>query len=260
VGTHPETGAPVILIIAAMIAITVAAAFWLARQSTDDQVVLDTVPDRPCAFGCAMAWLAIRNADPDEVIEELRLIEPTPCNWNSGIGAVYDHRLAGTHVFVSPPVRGWTFVVGLPLPHPVGRGFIDKCTPLLVDLGGRFTEVQYFFSYPLIDFYAWARVRDGRLVRAFAVTDEGIAWNKGRASKEERGLGLKLFELRGVEGRKGDAGGELILHPTEDHVMRLAHLWGLDPTTLHTVSAQVGLGTIAIAPAGWRSARARKIA
>lgn len=249
-----------ILVIAALIALTVTAAFWLARETADGPVLLDVVPDRPCAFGCSMAWLAIRSTDPQEVIETLGLIEPTPCNWNSGIGAVYDDRISATHVFVSPPLRGWTFVVGLPLPHPVGRGFIDKCTPLLVDLGGRFTEVQYFFSYPPIDFYAWARVRDGRLVRAFAVTDEGIAWNKGRASKEERGLGLKLFELRGVQGRKGDAGGELILHPTEDHVMRLAQLWSLDPTTLHTVAAEPDLGAIAIAPAKWRSERARKIA
>ncbi len=248
------------LIIAGMIALTVATAFWLARETTDEQVMLDAVPDRPCAFGCSMAWLAIRNADPEEIIEVLRLIEPTPCNWNSGIGAVYDDRLSATHVFVSPVVHGWTFVVGLPLPYPVGRGFVDKCTPLLVDLGGRFAEVQYFFSYPPIDLYAWARVRDGRLVRAFAVTDEGIAWNKGRTSKEERGLGLKLFELRGVQGRKGDAGGELILHPTEDHVMRLAHLWSIDPTTLHLISAHPGSGSLAIAPAGWRAERVRKIA
>jgi hypothetical protein len=243
-----------------MIALTVSVAFWLARESVDEQVMLDDIPDRPCSFGCSMAWLAIRNGDAAEVIDALGLIQPTPCNWNSGIGAVYDDRLSATHVFVSPPFRGWTFVVGLPLPHPVGRGFVDKSTPLLVDLGGRFTEVQYFFSYPPIDFYAWARVRDGRLVRAFAVTDEGIAWNKGRTSKEERGLGLKLFELRGVQGRKGDAGGEIILHPTEDHVMRLAHLWSLDPTTLHTTSAPAGLGSIAIAPPTWRAERARKIA
>jgi hypothetical protein len=250
----------VTLVIAGMIALTVALAFWLVRGSTDERVVLDDEPDRPCSFGCSMAWLAIRSTDAEEVIAALGLIEPTRCNWNSGIGAVYDDRLSATHVFVSPPFRGWTFVVGLPLPHPVGRGFVDKCTPLLVDLGGRFAEVQYFFSFPPIDFYAWARVRDGRLVRAFAVTDEGIAWNKGRASKEERSLGLKLFELRGVQGRKGDAGGEMILHPTEDHVMRLAHLWSLDPTTVHTIAAQPGLGFIAVAPAAWRSERSRKIA
>jgi hypothetical protein len=250
----------VILIIAGMIALTVAAAFWLARQAVEERVVFEAVPDRPCGFGYGMAWLAIRTRDPEAVIEALRLDERAPCNWNSGIGAVYDDWLGATHVFIAPPVHGWTFVVGLPLPHPVGRGFVDKCTPLLVDLGGRFAEVQYFFSYPPIDFYAWARVRDGRLVRAFAVTDEGIVWNKGRTTREERGLGLKLFELRGVQGRKGDAGGELILHPTEDHVLRLAHRWSLDPTALNTAPAQPGLGYIAVAPAAWRAERVRKIA
>lgn len=248
------------LFLLGMIGLTIAAAFWLARQSADRRVVFEVTPDRPCAFGCEMGWLAIRTSDPEAVIGALRLVEPEHCNWNSGIGAIYDDRLGATHVYVTPPVHGWTFVAGLSLPHPVGRGFVDKCTPLLVDLGGRFTEVQYFFSYPLIDFYAWARVRDGRLMRAFAITDEGIVWNKGRTSKEERGLGLKLFELRGVQGRKGDAGGELILHPTEDHVMRLAHRWSLDPTTLHIRSGEPGLGWIAIAPSAWRSERARRIA
>jgi hypothetical protein len=250
----------VIFIIVAMIGLTVAAAFWLALQSADSGVSFEDTPDRPCAFGCGMAWLAIRSADPEAVIEALRLVEPEPCNWNCGIGAIYDDRLGAMHVYVTPPLHGWTFVAGLSLPHPVGRGFVDKCTPMLVDLGGRFAEVQYFFSYPPIDFYAWARVRDGRLVRAFAVTDEGIVWNKGRATKEERGLGLKLFELRGVQDRKGDAGGELIMHPTEDHVMRLAHRWSLDPTTLNAGSAQPELGWIAVAPAAWRAERARKIA
>lgn len=249
-----------IFIIAGMTALTVAGAFWLARQGAPQTIVFDASPDRPCAFGYGMAWLAIRSRNPSAVIEALRLIDPVPCNWSSGIGTVYDNRLDASHVFVTPPVNDWTFVVGLPLPHPVGAGFVDKCTPLIVDLGGRFTEVQYFFSYPPIDFYAWARVRDGRLVRAFAVTDEGIVWNKGRATKEERGLGLKLFELRGVQGRKGDAGGEMILHPTEEHVMRLANRWSLDPTTLDGVSIGAALGHIARVPAAWRAERVRKIA
>ena len=120
--------------------------------------------------------------------------------------------------------------------------------------------MQYFFSFPPIDYFAWARVKDGRLVRAFAVTDEGIVWNKGRASKEERALGLKLFELRGVRGRKGDAGGEMILHPTEDHVMRLASRWSIDPTTLDEEQAPSGSGYIALAPHSWRSERLRKAA
>lgn len=249
-----------VFLITGMIALTAAVAYFLTRRLAGEELVLATAPDQPCAFGCSMAWLAIRSKDAHAVVEALRLIDPAPCNWDSGIGAVYEDRLGAAHVFVTPPVNGWTFVVGLPLPHPVGRGFVDKCTPLLVDLGGRFPEVQYFFSFPPIDFYAWARVRDGRLVRAFAVTDEGIVWNKGRTTKEERGLGLKLFELRGVRGRKGDAGGEIILHPTEDHVMRLANRWSIDPTTLHNQPGPEATGYIAGAPAAWRSERVRKIA
>ena len=248
-----------ILIIAGMIALTIAVAFWLAAQFTAERVQFQATPDGPCAFGHSMAWLAIRSRDTEAVLEALRVTNPEPCNWNSGVGAVYDNQLDELHVYVSPPVDNWTFVVGLPLPHPVGRGFVDKCTPLLVDLGGHFPDVQYFFTYPLIDFFAWARVRDGRLARAFAVTDEGVAWSKGRPTKEERALGLKLFELRGVRGRKGDAGGEMILHPTEDHVMRLAHRWSLDPTTLSIMpSQQPALGYIAEAPFAWRSERIRK--
>jgi hypothetical protein len=250
----------VIVTIVGMIAFTVVAAYWIACSAGEKQIVFSQAADAPSAFGCSMAWLAIRCDEPESVIDALGLESAAPCNWNSGIGAIYDDWLGASRVFVSPPVDGWTFVAGLSLPHPLGTGFVDKCTPMLVDLGGRFDEIQYFFSYPPIDYYAWARVRDGRLVRAFAVSDEGIIWNKGRASKEERALGLKLFELRGVRERKGDAGGELILHPTEDHVMRLASRWSLDPTVLSQDQRLVGLGYIALAPARWRAERLRKAA
>jgi hypothetical protein len=250
----------VIITIVGMIAFTVVGAYWLACSGGEKQVVFSQAADAPSAFGCRMAWLAIRCDEPESVIDALALEGAAPCNWNSGIGAVYDDWLGASRVFVSPPVDGWTFVAGLSLPHPLGTGFVDKCTPMLVDLGGRFDEIQYFFSYPPIDYYAWARVRDGRLVRAFAVSDEGIIWTKGRASKEERALGLKLFELRGVRERKGDAGGELILHPTEDHVMRLASRWSIDPTALLQEQRPVGLGYIALAPGRWRAERLRKAA
>lgn len=251
-----------ILTITIMIGLTVAiAALALAPRMAEGRIIFATAPDRPLAFGYRMAWFAIRTRDPLAVIEELGLVGPEPCNWSSGLGTVYDRGLGDRHVFVSPAVNGWTFVVGLSLPHPVGRSFIDKCTPVLVSLGGRFAEVQYFFTFPPIDFFAWARVLDGRLVRAFAVGDEGVIWSKGRTTREERALGLSLFELRGVRGRRGDAGGEIILHPTEEHVMRLAHRWSLDPTRLGLQSdATPGTGYIALAPASWRTERQRRSA
>ena len=250
-----------ILTIALLIAGTIAiAAFVLMPRLREERIVFDIVPDRPVAFGYKMAWLAIATRDTQSVVDAIGLAGAGPCNWQSGIGTVYDGDLGDTHVFVSPPVKGWTFVVGLPLPHPVGRGFADKSTPLLLDLGAQFAEVQYYFTYPLIDFFAWARIKDGRLVRAFAIGDEGIVWNKGRPTREEKALGLKFFELRGVRGRKGDAGGEIILYPTEDHVMRIAGGWSLDPTRLNEAPAHTSIGYVGQAPLRWRPERLRKTA
>lgn len=249
-----------ILTIAIMVALTVAiAAYALAPRMAESRVVFAETPDRPSAFGYKMAWLAVRSRDTAAVVEELGLVAARPCNWTSGIGTVYDDRLGNDHIFVSPPINGWTFVVGLALPYPVGRAFSDTCTPLLERLGRRFVEVQYFFAYPPIDLFAWARLLEGRVVRAFAITDSGVVWNRGRTTREERKLGLKLFDFRGVRGRKGDAGGEIILYPTEEHVLRLAERWSLDPTQLDGIDVPLpALGYIALAPACWRPERLRK--
>lgn len=256
-GAHAVMIATITVLTLATIAI---AALVLLPRLREERLVFGQQPDRPVAFGYKMSWLAIRTRDTNRVVEALGLVAPVPCNWQSGIGTVYDGELGETHVFVSPPVSGWTFVVGLPLPHPLGRAFADRSTPLLLDLGHHFPEVQYFFTYPLIDFYAWTKINDGRLVRAFAIGDEGIVCNKGRTTREEKLLGLKLFELRGVRGRKGDAGGEMILYPTEDHVMRIASGWSLDPTRIADKPAEPTLGYIARAPASWRPVRLRQAA
>jgi len=247
----------VILTIAIMVALTIAiAAYGLAPRMAETRMVFEQSPDPPAAFGYRMAWLAVRTRDTDALLEELGVVAAEPCNWKSGIGTVYDASLGDDHIFVSPPVNGWTFVVGLALPHPIGRSFADRCTPLLTRLGHRFVEVQYFFAYPPIDLFAWARLLEGRVVRAFAITDSGVVWNRGRATREERALGLKLFDFRGVRGRNGDAGEAMILYPTEEHVLRLAGRWSLDPTRLDTADmTRGGLGYIALAPAAWRPAR-----
>lgn len=250
-----------ILTILIFVAVTIAvAAMWLPPQIGETRVIYPATPDKPVPFGYQMSWLAIRTRDTTAVIDALGLDAGQPSNWNSGIGTVYDASLGQKHVFVSPPVDGWTCVVGLPLPQPMGRSFVDKAIPLLVDLGGRFAEVQLFIAFPPVDLFAWARLIDGRLVRAFAVGDEGIIWNKGKTTKEERALGLKLFELRGVRDRRGDAGGPLILHPTEDHVLQVARKWSLDPTKLTAKSAPEAMGFVARAPARWRVERLRKTA
>ncbi len=251
----------ILLVIVLTIATVATIALVMAPRMAEGRIVFNTKPDRPCPFGYRMAWFAVRTRDTRGVVEALGLTQMQSSNWRSGIGSVYDDKIGETHIFVSPPVNGWTFVVGLPLPHPVGAGFVDKFTPLFEGLGSRFVEVQYYLAYPLIDFFAWARIIDGKLLRAFAIGDEGIVLNIGKTTKDERSLGLKLFELRGVKGRKGDAGGAIILHPTEAHVMRLAGRWGIDPINIERApKSEPTLGVIGIAPAHWRPERMRKAA
>lgn len=250
-----------ILVVTLLVAITVAyAAFRLAPRMGRGRVVYDVAPDRPLPFGCDMTWLAIRSRDTAGVISALGLDDTAAANWNTGLGTVYDRDLGRRRVFVTPPVQGWTFVVGAALPHPVGPGFTDACMPLLEQLARRFVAVQYFQSYPDLDLFAWARLDDGRVTRAFASTDAGAVWNAGKPTRDERQLGLRFYELRGVRDRHGDAGGEILLTPTEDQVMQLAKAWSLDPTRLGPGAAPPALGAIATAPRHWRAQRVRRIA
>jgi hypothetical protein len=52
----------------------------------------------------------------------------------------------------------------------------------------------------------------------------------------------------------------MILYPTESHVLQLAGLWSLDPTTIGAGKGKASLGHISAAPASWRAERARKTA
>ncbi|MBS0241993.1 MAG: hypothetical protein JSS20_07430, partial [Proteobacteria bacterium] len=164
------------------------AALVLAPRLGDSEIVYDPRPDAPRAFGYQMGWLAIRTRDIARVVERLGLSGTADANWDNGIGTVYSDDGSQSSIFVSPPVNGWTFVVGLALPQPLGRTFVDKTMPLLLDLGSQFIEVQYYLAYPALDCFAWARIIDGKLVRAYAINDEGVVWNKGKPAKEEKTL------------------------------------------------------------------------
>lgn len=263
-GWAPHKGTdqrPVIIHISILIALTVAViALLIAPRMAGHRVVFEDSADQPKPFGREMSWIAIRSSDTAAVLAALELTGARPANWNSGVGTIYDADLSDAYVFVSPPVKGWTYVAGVPLPHPVGRGFADKLTPLLASLSKDFKDVQYFASFPIIDFFGWARIEAGRWVRAFAVAEEGVVWNRGRLTREERSLGLKLFEVRGIKNRKGDAGGPILLHPTEEQVLRVAAGWGLNPARLNDDDAEPGTGYVARAPSSWRAERLRKAA
>jgi hypothetical protein len=236
---------------------TLIAAFWLAPRLLPRDVIVDNSADAPRSFGSDMAWLAVRTRDAEAVIRALGLSDLRPANWNSGLGTVYDGEFSDVYVFVSPPIDGWTVVAGVSLPMPSASSFVDKASPLLRRLSAVFSEVQYFATFPAIDFYSWADFVGGRCVRSFAATEAGIVWDSGRLTLEEQRLGLSFIEVRRIEDRHGDIGGTLILHPTERHVLSVAAAWGIDPMSLNTNNARAGAGWIGRSPSRWRPERRR---
>lgn len=239
-------------IVVTLTVVTIAvAALFLAPRIAESRLVFGTVPDLPKPFGYRMSWLAIRTRDGAKVLQALGLHDAQHANWNTGLGTVYSDEFGGGRIFVSPPVNGWTVVAGRDLPQALGGGFVDKTMPFLLDLGARFIEVQYFAACPSPDCYAWARIIDGKLVRAWGVASEGVVWNVGKVTKEERGLGLKAFEAR-AKGRRAAVGGDVAMSPREEHVLRLARKWSFDPTRIGEVASEPGLGLIGRAPLAWK--------
>ncbi len=250
-----------LLTIAALLIITIAlAVLVLAPNLMTHRLLFDHTPDRPSPFGYQMAWLAVRSVDTLEVQKVLGITNCEPSNWNTGIGTIYHEELGAGRVFVSPPIEGWTFVVGLSLPQPLGPAFADKCTPLMLDLGATFPEVQYFLCDSDIEIFAWARVQDGKLKRAFAIGDDGFLWNKGKVSREELELGLKILTAPRQRRKNQLQIFEADDYPTELHVMYLAGRWGLDPTKLDAAQCQPGTGSIGYAPVHWAPLRLKRSA
>ena len=211
-------------------------------------------------LGPSMSWLAVGTDDVNRLISTLGLIDVQRCTWNSGVDAIYKGRKSDKTVFVTAPAHGWVLVSGVSLPQPLGAGFVDKTTPFLLELSEAFGEVQYFSTFPQFDHYAWFKVVNGRVVRAFATGDEGEICNLGRVTAAEQMLGLKFFELRGVDERAGDAGGAMMLSPTEVQVLSLAARWSIDPTGAagHIDQSDNAACFVGTSPYTWRSERVAK--
>jgi hypothetical protein len=233
-------------------------ALAIAPRLSDRRVVFTDTPDTPKPFGYSMSWLAVKTEDTAAVIDCLGLEGGVAANWNSGIGTIYDTHLGDQHIYVAPPVKGWTLIAGVALPHPVGHAFADKLTPLLADLARRFPDVQYYAAFPIIDFFGWSRWHKGKQVRTFIIGDDGVIIDHGRLTPQEKILGLKLYDLRGIKDRKGDAGGAIVLYPTEEQIIRLASAWSCNPLHLDKMNTAPATGLIDRVPIAWRAERLKR--
>ena len=245
----------------------------------------DQRPDKPRSFGYKVSWFAVKASDTASVLDAVEFGKATSANWASGLAGASPYgasQRSDPWVFASPPVSGWVFMVGFWLPYPVAptEPYHDigrKFDVLFSRLMKRFDDVQFFGSYRVVGFVAWARALKGTPMRIFAYADGEVFANLGEQTPEEAKLkfanltGLsprdardKIFKIaeeqeteesalvaRGLSPREASArvwqnGREAI--PGERDVVELAALWSIDPTNLSNQESSLGLGLAARLP------------
>lgn len=172
----------------------------------------------PRALPLPGRWLAVRSGHAAHVREILglaALIEP----WSEALSRAAERRF-----FVSGPVSGWTFVVGAALPDPAQD--IDALYRFLSRTSRHLGEVQFFSMDRVVGHHAWARLRDGHVLRGYAWAGT-TEWNEGRTTSEERWLRLHCHEYgeSASIGWVGDATAEM---ENAERVPLLARRWGMD--------------------------------
>jgi hypothetical protein len=194
------------------------------------QKELAVEPDSPVPFGYKCAWLAIKTEDSQAVAQALGLQNGRKCGWREGIAAAYNGE-----VFVTPPVKGWVLAVSFALPEISEKTRPDQLSPLVKTLGKNFVEVQYFGTHRVVEYHGWLRATKGEIVRRYAYLGERgeTLCDEGERTEEETKLGLIYNESK---------------FPDEQHVMKLAGAWSIDPTSLDELKLEKSVGYLGSFP------------
>jgi hypothetical protein len=187
----------------------------------------------PFLFDRPTKWLAIRCSDILKIQAVLGLHNPTPCSWSDGFSRSSDRKL-----FITPPVQGWSLVVGQGLPEPGDD--IDQLYHFLTQLGRALGSVQYFHAERVFNHHAWVRIENNQIYRAYAWAGETL-WNQGEATAAEKALELKCYAY-------GENPIPFPFSPRDSHgsntekVIQLAARWSVDPMAINSLKLKAGLG------------------
>ena len=178
---------------------------------------IDVTPDYPNPFGYKTTWYAIKGETPQTVIEKLDLDILCEANWKSSL----DHVRKSDDVFVSPVLGDYVLVIDL-------IGITKDADHDMVKAHARlFGELFYFGSHTVADYYAWAKFKNGDLIRAYAYIGNGddLFWNEGSITPEELNLGFDKFPVSEDSYDEDD-----IITPEEESVIDIARAWSIDPS------------------------------
>lgn len=180
-------------------------------------------------FNAPVRWLAVRSQNPQAVQDALGVQHVRPCSWSDALAPSFEPRL-----FIAPPVDGWILVMGCDLPDPADD--IDVCFKFLTGLSVKLGEVQFFSRHRAVSHHGWARIEEGRVVRAYAWAGETL-WNQGEITTAERDLKLRCLPYAETGEVLGFGERERFALNTE-RVVRLAAVWSIDPTAVESATLE----------------------
>lgn len=200
------------------------------------------VPDDAIAFGFKNTWWALPTTDTQSVVTAIHLQDAQPANWLTGIKYAYDRS-----VFVTPPVRDWTSIVGFYLP-PMGQNARDEVMQPLLELSKMFGTALVFSTHRIVGYHLWAKAVQGSLVRGYGWLGESgtTFWDEGPMTPEERRLGFAFLDERSPEAEDDSYWErEDLSRPNEMNVMDIAREWSISPYDLkHYKPKERSLGVL----------------
>ncbi len=200
-----------------------------AGRNLDPLSPLTAARRRSVPFQLPPRWLAIRSSNTPLILGLLRIVESPVPAWSEALARSRERRL-----FVSPPVDGWTLVVGAALPDPSND--VDLTYRFLIKLSEAAGEVQFFNSDRVLSFHGWARLKAGTVVRAYAWAGT-TQWNQGGVTLEERLLGLRCRPY-GEEPEVLAYGESSPDQQNAERVALLARRWSIDPVAASEILLQ----------------------
>ena len=193
------------------------------RRGDRGKKILAAPPLSAVLFDAPSRWLAVRGENPQAVESALGVHNSRACSWSDALATPFEPRL-----FISPPVQGWILVMGCDLPDPADD--VDDCFKFLTGLSRKLGEVQFFSRHRAVAHHGWARLADGKVIRAYAWAGETL-WNQGTMTESERVLKFRCLTYTESSEVFGLAQREVLALNTE-RVVRLAAAWSIDPMSI----------------------------
>lgn len=217
------------------------------RQAVERLIRVKLAADHPVPVTCCfLSWIAVAASDHQQVLRLFGLTPAWPATFRLGIAAA-DRDGHGPHdgpgryarVFVTPPLDGWTLLIG-PWCNLVNTERRDDVLERCIRASAAAGRAQAYWFGAQDDGSAWLVAENGKLVRRGA--------NINDALDKEIALGPRLpYEAEVLAAEPSDDWRRTALF---GFAPMLAARLSIDPLTLSAQTPWQGHGWIALTPIG----------